>query len=177
MPNWCCGNIRFRGKWDDIIKLISETFEFCSYSGNGLETIQKPCKIETEEDYLIYVRSPFDEGSKSSWCYIKGTSRNFINIFGDPDFSSSAVCKLKEDKDDYIVVFENFCAAWSIEAEPYIDMSKRYNVDIRIMGWERGLGFWQDIVVVNGDVIRNIADDYGGYDGWMWDSAMPYLGG
>ena len=185
MPNWCEGNIRFRGKMRDILKLIENQFMFCKvyvkpvdkYSGQSY-TEEKPSKVTLEDDYLINVSTPFDdtETTNRSYCYIEGTRRNFMSLY-DNDFDSTVIYKLPNKEDDYIVVFDKFSAAWSIEPEPYVEMSKKYHVDIRIMGWEQGLGFWQDIVIVDGKIIRNVADDYGGYDGWMWESALPYVGG
>lgn len=34
MPNWCKGNIGFRGKMEDILKLIKEQFLFCKIRWN-----------------------------------------------------------------------------------------------------------------------------------------------
>lgn len=182
MPNWCSGNIRFKGKMEDILKLIKERFIFCKLvwdrDKKTMSTEQKPPEVKLEGDYEIEVSSPFDDTATTnkSYCWIKGTSRNFINDM-DQSFVSSIIYDMKNDKNEYIVVFDSYKAAWSIEPEPYMEMSRVYHVDIRVIGWEQGMGFWQDIVVVDGKLIRNIADDYGGYDGWMWESALPYLGG
>lgn len=185
MPNWCTGNIRFCGKLDDIEKLLSEEILFCKYeetSKNQIcerETVEKPAKIRVVDDYEIVVSTPFDDSStpNKSWCYINGTVRNFLNLAKESEFESRVLYRLQSDPNKYIAIFDAFEAAWSIEAEPYIEMSKKYNVDIRIIGWEQGIGFWQDIVIVNGEIIRNVCDDYGGYDGWMWESVLPYVGG
>ena len=183
MPNWCKCNIRFRGKMEDILRLIKENFIFCKIRWNEKTkqtyTEAKLSNVELEGDYLIYVTTPFGDDkdtTNKSYCYIKETRRNFINLVGT-NFESSAVYKLKNKENDYIVVFDEFAAAWNIEPEPYIEMSKKYHVDIRIMGWEQGVGFRQDIVIIDGEIIRNVTDDYGSYDSWMWESALPYVGG
>jgi len=183
MPNWCEGNIRFRGKMEDIINLIKENFIFCKVRWNKETkqsyTEEKQSNVELKGDYLIYVTTPFDDDkdtANKSYCYIKETRRNFINLFGT-NFKSSVIYELQNKENDYIVVFDKFAAAWSIDPKPYIEMSKKYRADIRIMGWEQGLGFWQDIVIIDGKLLRNIADNYGDYDGWMWESALPYVGG
>ena len=184
MPNWCVGNIRFRGKMEDILKLIKEQILFCKIRYNERTkqtyTEEKQSNVELKGDYLICVTTPFDDDkdtTNKSYCYIKETRRNFINLFGGTSFESSAIYELPNKENDYIVVFDKFAAAWSIEPEPYIEMSKKYHVDIRIMGWEQGMGFWQDIVIVDGKLIRYVADDYSSYDGWMWESVLPYVGG
>jgi hypothetical protein len=168
---------------EDILKLIKEQFLFCKIRWNE-ETRQshtelKQSNVELEGDYIIYVTTPFEDDkdtASKSYCYIKKTRRNFINLFGT-NLESRIVHQLQSKENYYIVVFDEFAAAWSIEPEPYIEMSKKYHVDIRIMGWEQGIGFRQDIVIVNGEIIRNVTDDYGGYDSWMWESALPYVGG
>lgn len=183
MPNWCEGNIRFRGKMEDIVKLLKENLLFCKISLNKetreTYTEEKQCNVDLEDDYVIHITTPFEddkETTNKSYCYINNTRRNFISLY-ETNFDSAVIYELPNKKNDYIVVFDKFASAWSIMPDPYIEMSKKYHVDIRIIGWEQGLGFWQDIVIANGKLIRNIADDYGGYDGWMWESALPYVGG
>lgn len=186
MPNWCKGNIRFCGKLNDIIKLLENEIVYCKYGdekengGNkNWETITKPAIVTVIEDWEITIKTPFDDSAtkSKSWCYINNTCRNFLNLGEGSEFESRMLYQLQKDKDKYIAVFDDFEAAWGIEPDPYVEMSKKYNVDIRIIGWEQGLGFWQDIVIIDGNLVRNVSDDYGDYDGWMWESALPYVGG
>ena len=180
MPNWCEGNIRFRGKIDDILKLLRERFIFCKYN-EGLETITQPGKVVVDEDrYEIKLYCPFDEADKS-WCYIDGTHRNFINNFNNPEVVCSAEIVyesgvVEEDK-RAIVVFNYFQSAWNIEPDPYVEMSKEYGVDIQIFGWERGNGFDQHIIIEDGELILNKKRGCDRYFDWVWETEMPYMGG
>lgn len=176
MPNWCAGNIRFRGKMDDILKLLSEKLRYCYYDGETRNTVTKPVTVEYNEDEgEVTISAPHN--AHGSWSYIVGTSRNFLNLYEGSGFTSVATYEAKDKNDRDIVVFDNFAAAWSIEPEPYIEMSKKYNVDIRIFGWERGIGFDQEIEIVDGELTRNHCSEHKDYAGWMWNTAMPYYGG
>ena len=175
MPNWCAGNIRFRGKLNDILNLLKEKMLYCRYSG----TTEKKPAIVTYDDFSIEIKSPYEDADRS-WCYIDGTHRNFLNIFGGPVIISECICfetEKRDANDNAIVVFDNFQAAWSIEPAPYVEMSKKYNVDICIMGWERGMGFSQCIIVEDGIIIEDSCSEHKSYYDWMWKTAMPYLGG
>ena len=176
MPNWCSGNIRFRGNIDNILKLLNENIIICTYAdelneNNQIDTIQSAPRIKTEKikDEVIEVSIMAD--NNKSWFYINNTHRNFLNNF-DSLIISSDVCKLKDGR--YIVTFSDFQAAWGIEAEPYVEMSKKYNVDIHIFGWEQGMEYDQEIEVINGELKKNILNDG---DDWKWSTAMPYIGG
>jgi len=178
MPNWCSGNIRFCGKTDDILRLLKENLKYYTYQYDEKtkrsENVGKDAIVEWDDDNeMIQVCSPWED-SERSWCHINGTRRNFINLFSGPDFFSKATC-IRNGRS--IIVFDNFSAAWSIDPTPYVEMSKKYNVDIRIMGWERGVGFDQDIIVEKGEITRNACSESKDYWDWIWDTEMPYLGG
>lgn len=176
MPNWCSGNIRFRGKMDDILRLLRQKLVYCRYTDNH-ETVSEPAKVYHDESYdEIIVASPFESGNKG-WCYISGTHRNFLDLGGTSEFWSSTLYIPENDKKPSIVVFDSFQAAWSIEPEPYVKMSEEFGVDIKIFGWERGVGFDQEIEIVDGNLIRNQATEYKDYGDWMWNTELPYMGG
>ena len=174
MPNWCSGNIRFRGKMDDILKLLRERVRYCYYDGETRNNVTKPVNVEYDE-WEVKISAP--NIAHGSWSYIAGTHRNFLNLYEGSDFTSSSVHDAKDENDKDIVVFDNFSAAWSIEPEPYMEMSKKYNVDIKIFGWERGIGFDQEIEIVDGNLVKNHCSVFKNYADWMWNTALPYMGG
>lgn len=179
MPNWCAGNIRFRGKLDNIIELLRHNIVCCRYTDEH-ETETASAKVEYNDDYCeIRVSSPFEEGNLG-WFYIDGTRRNFLDldVCGSEIASVSSYIPDKEENEkSWIFVFENFAAAWSIEPEPYVEMSKEFGVDIKIFGWERGVGFDQEIEVIGGMLIKNYCSEHQDYIDWMWNTALPYMGG
>ena len=109
--------------------------------------------------------------------YIEGTERNFLdreykyNIkeMLIPDFDT-----YDDREDERIILFDCFKAAWNIDPEPYEEFSKKYNIDIRIDGWERGMEFYVNLIIEHGEVTKRTEIKY---DDWAWDSQMPQLGG
>ena len=67
-----------------------------------------------------------------------------------------------------------FKAAWDVESEPYIELSKAYNVDIKIEAFERGMEFSRYILIENGNLKE---DKETKYDDYVWECVMPNLGG
>lgn len=177
MPNWCEGNIRFRGNIDDVIKLLSENILVCRFSDetdeNGRITTltSKPIVDVTKDSEGDVEEIALSTNNSKSWFYINGTHRNFI----DEDGCSVDTCDVfKLDDGQYIIIFSGFKAAWSIESAPYVEMSEKYNVDIHIFGWERGMEFDQEIEIINGNLIK---DKVSNGKNWLWEASMPYLGG
>lgn len=64
--------------------------------------------------------------------------------------------------------------AWDISSEPYINLSKQYNVDIKIEAFERGMEFSRYILIEKGELKE---DKEIKYDDYVWDCVMPNLGG
>lgn len=167
MPNWCEGNIRLRGSCAAIMNFIRNEIEVTGYRSfpDGLE--QQP--IEIEEFYEeVTVKVP--EGMKTTaFCrfYIKGTRRNFID-------GESIEFSLDKDKEKDTICIDNCKAAWGFESEPYLEKAKKYGIDIRIVGFERGMQFVQVIEIVNGEVVHDLEIKY---DDWYWECMMPNMGG
>ena len=75
--------------------------------------------------------------------YIKGTHRNFV----EPNDIN-----VWKRKDGNACVAVGFKAAWDVKSEPYIELSKAYNVDIKIEAFERGMEFSRYILIENGNL-------------------------
>ena len=67
-----------------------------------------------------------------------------------------------------------FKGAWVINSEPYVNLSRKYNVDIKIEAFERGMEFSQFILIEKGELKE---DKDIKYDNYVWDCVMPNLGG
>ena len=74
MPNWCEGNIRFRGKVKDIKRFLMNEIVVCSYERNGdmCETVERKPDID-DKGYELLITKP-----DHAWFYIKTTHRNFF---------------------------------------------------------------------------------------------------
>lgn len=65
-------------------------------------------------------------------------------------------------------------AAWNVDETPYIEMSKKYNVDFRVYGYEMGLEFNREIEIVEGRLVTNRRIKFKDY---KWECPDPTLGG
>lgn len=119
------------------------------------ELDKEAIKID-RKDEAIYVEKT---------AYIKGTRRNFVE-------PNDIIVYKRKDGNACIAV--EFKAAWDVESEPYIELSKAYNVDIKIEAFERGMEFSRYILIENGNLKE---DKETGYDDYVWECVMPNLGG
>lgn len=167
MPNWCEGKLKVRGKKENIMKWISEcvaVWELDVEKGKPLYD----ALIYREDVNGVSFTCDDDEihVSVKRDAHIAGTRRNFVEKY-ENDFLLGA-----EDGKDIIILPVK--AAWALESEPYEEMSKKYGLDFRFYGYERGMEFNQEIEVVDGEttIDREIQ-----YDDYYWECPDPMLGG
>ena len=156
MPNWCKGSLKVRGKISDLKEFVQQGLEPVSYMGDALE----PLVFTTEDETSIFVR----ENKVSLW--MKGTHRhfcepNYIEVYAD-------------DQETPVIMILPMKAAWSIDAEPLQELCKKFHVDMKIQGFERGMEFSQVIEIVDGEIVQ---DEELHYNDWNWDCPCPEMGG
>lgn len=172
MPNWCEGNIRFRGACKNIKALLENEVECVGHkAGSFMEVVTLKPVVKAELYQLTMERPDNGDGVIFPAFHIKGTRRNFLDgttveFHGDYDTD--------DEREVRILVCDSFKAAWGIESKPYVDMSKKYDVDIHIFGWEMGMEFAQEVEIVKCELVK---DEEVKYDDWDWECPMPYLGG
>ena len=162
MPNWCEGMLKIRGKQEDVFNLLADNLQVWKTiiikepKLYMREEIDKEAIVVDKEGELIWVKKT---------AYIKGTRRNFVepNEIG-----------VWKGKDGNACIAVEFKAAWDVESEPYIKLSKAYNVDIKIEAFERGMEFSRYILIENGNLKE---DKETKYDDYVWECVMPNLGG
>lgn len=79
---------------------------------------------------------------------------------------------LSEDDKEIICLNSNF--AWGIEATELLETCKRYNVDMRIYAFERGMEFNQEIEITDGKITIN---KYIKFNNYQWECPMQDIGG
>lgn len=164
MPNWCEGSLKIRGKFEDLKKLCKE--EFAVYS---IKITRERVFTELDKN-ATKIMCGDKEGAEEFWmqfdreAHINGTRRNFVT-------SSDIVFFNNGDKSVCVVEFK---AAWGIDSAPYLELAKKYNVDIRLYGFERGMEFNQEVIIENGEIIKDEEIKFDDYD---WECVMPHLGG
>lgn len=160
MPNWCEGRIKIRGKFSDVVSCIKNSFEGVKYYKG--EVLNAPENITIDDNYIsdgefqIFFRDTV---------YIKNTRRAFVD--GD-------CCIIAKNQDSQVIAVIQFKQAWAVVPENYIEMSKTYNVDIRIQAFECGMEFSQDVIIEKGKITQNNTIKY---DDWGWDCPVPDWGG
>lgn len=175
MPNWCGGNIRFRGKKEDIIKLLENEIKYCRHATKDGETEVNPVKVFVDEYDELKISPAIED--RNGWFWINDSQRAFLEAVDTIIFDQGFYPYIYDENGEWILTLEGFRQVWSIHSEDYVEMSKKYNVDIRIFGWERGMCFSQEVEIIKGDVTKDIFEDYNHGKDWMWDCPMPYLGG
>lgn len=161
MPNWCEGILKIRGKHENVFKLLVENLQVWEtvITKEPLEVKEVLNKEAIEIDYEDF------EICLKKTAYIKGTCRNFteenhINVWKRKDGTACIAIHIK--------------GAWDIESDTYIELAKKYNVDIKIEAFERGMEFSRFILVENGELKEDKEIEY---DDYVWDCVMPNLGG
>ena len=162
MPNWCEGILKIRGKQKNVFSLLADNLQvwktvFVEEPNFDMrEELDKEAIKIDREDEIIYVEKA---------ARIKGTHRNFVQ----PND-----IEVWEGEDGNTCIAVEFKAAWDVESEPYVRLSKTYNVDIKIEAFERGMEFSRYILIESGELKEDKEITYGDY---VWDCVMPNLGG
>ena len=99
--------------------------------------------------------------------HLKGSRRAFIMeeayIYID-NFSS----------EEETTIFIPIKQAWAFIPENFKRISDEYDVDVRVIGWERGMAFKQEIEILRGcEPVEKVTE----YDNWAWEAECPSFGG
>lgn len=151
IPNWCVGTLKVRGKVKDLKRFVLEGLEPVGFLGESKGRLQF---------------NEFDECECNDSCYIENTRRGFVEDL--------YVCIDTDDEDDVTIIHMDCKFAWGISAEELQKTCKKYNVDMKIFAFERGMEFNQDIEIVDGQIIK---DDEIKFDDYSWECICPNKGG
>ena len=154
MPNWCEGILKIRGTKENIKN-------FCENGllGDG----EKKTATITINDY------DFILNNSASYLWIEGTRRHFIEING----TYTGNCFYDENTNKCLLMLP-FKSAWCIDSDQLQTISEKYHLDFRIKGYECGMGFTQEIEILDGKITLDIDQNY---DDYAWECEQPDLGG
>lgn len=160
MPNWADGHIKVRGKTEDIKKFLKEGFSAIPTIRFGDDgPIEIPRKHEYKVDKeMVVLRSETN-------FYMEGSHRHFIQ-------KDHLEFYLFEDEEQ--IEIPGFSAAWNAKAEYFQEVSKKYNLAIKIYTWECGGEFNQVIEVKDGEILQDKTEEFEDY---FWDSTYGDMGG
>lgn len=164
MPNWCKGNLKVRGKKENIINFLKDGTILLEgfWNPKGINV-----ELEINEIDEIEIKN-ISKAENRDCLYIKGSRRNFIDPIEDTIFMHET------DTDECIICLQNFKAAWGIDADALRTISNRYNIDFKIYGFEAGMEFNQDIEITKGKIIK---DEEIKFKDYVWECIEPDLGG
>lgn len=172
MPNWASGSIRFRGKAEDIRKFLENEIIVEHRKEEGGLAISTP-RVDINLVTMTAEVTPQDGKERGLGLYINGSNRNFLILWTNSAYADY-VCEVADD--EIIVGFESFTAAWGVEAEFYVELAKKYNIDIRIVTWECGMCVEDSITISrNATLIRHC--ETMDSDDWFWMAVHPGFGG
>lgn len=154
MANWICGDLKVRGTKDNIKKFLIE----------GLISTGSKIKpeITCDDKWEFSIRSNTDS------FYIKDTRRSFIEKEEIHTYINDW-----EDDEERVIVLE-YKSAWGIDVVGLVNLSKEFNIDFKILGFELGMEFNQDVEIVKGEVIKNEKITFDDYE---WECIRPHIGG
>lgn len=165
MPNWSKGVLKIRGKKKDIINFLNSGIERYGYPRNGEDYTELPLNIQCDEFGDIFCEETDEE--HHSWLHFKNSRRLFVN--GNIEWY------FNDDENIEEVVALDIKQAWRIDEEYFVDTSKTYNIDFKLMVFENGCCFTQEIEVVKGELILNRTTEY--KENYAWEVYDPRLGG
>lgn len=151
MPNWSEGCLKVRGKAANVKKFVLEGLQPVDFFGNALPKLELSDlgEVDTDKD-----------------CWIGGTTRGFVeNLYADFSF-------VEDDETFTATLDAKF--AWAADAEELSALCKKYSVDMKLYAFERDSQFNQDILIVDGLILRNNRIEFEDYN---WECICPTLGG
>ncbi|HJF33284.1 MAG TPA: hypothetical protein K8V56_16095 [Sporosarcina psychrophila] len=154
MPNWAEGLIKIRGTRQDIRKFLTQGLKPTNYSYSSQQF-----EVEIEEDEFELTMKALHG------FYIKNTRRSFID--GEINWWF-------DDVELEVLTIESFKQAWVVEASQFSEISKEFNLDIKIYAFESGMEFNQNIEIHKGEIIKN---EVIRFDDYKWECLYPDLGG
>lgn len=170
-PNWAEGNLRIRGKRENLISFLIN--ELCCIKGS--DNSDEP--VETSPIYIkencggwtiILIK---DDGSLNNF-HFKNSDTQYIECAEqDLELSLSEGPNLNKDQ---VIFIDCFNAAWDIDEDFFKRCAIQYKIDIRIFVWELGLQWSKaSTFYKNGKTEM----EYKQYADWLWDCPLPHYGG
>ncbi len=156
MPNWCVGTLKVRGKISDLKRFVLDGLQPISLLGEDLD----PLYLSEEDEQSFSLET----GGNILW--MRETCRHFC----EPDY----IEVYADDGETPTIMFLPMKAAWGIDASSLLNLCQKFNVDMRVQGFEGGMEFSQFIEIIDGKITH---DDEIKYDDWAWECPCPLLGG
>lgn len=173
MPNWCSGSLKLRGQYENQVKFFTEGLNEYNYEWNFDEKQQSVEIVVPKDKWIHRIEEYGEAGAREfvmeiepgEWVYVEGTKRAFIT----PGYIDIA-------ENESIVAVE-INQAWDFRADDWINISKKYGLDIKLWGVDHGGGFMHEIEIVKGEIVSDISKHWDNYNDFLWECPLPWLGG
>lgn len=171
MPNWCEGTLKVRGNYEDVRRWAVDALKcYNAHWTKDKDGMPQYVPKLAENGVIIEITNGDELCISVRECdaHITGTRRHFIK-------KGEYSCFLQEKGNRKIArLCMNFEAAWKIDIEPLLEMSKKYDIDFCLHGYECGAEFNQSIIVEHGKIIKNEVIQF---DDYAFECPFPNLGG
>ena len=178
MPNWCQGTLRIRGPKKNVMKFLNECFEVNDVRFRDDQGQLMPVRSMMEgvktEDVNVGSWVPVHLNGNGEYIYVAGTKRAFIEWDPVIGMYQNGMVVYHYDDNMTMMVILPVKQAWSFHDEDWIEISKNYEIDLHLFGWECGMEFSQELEIQNGKVMK---DETCEYTDWLWESPCPFVGG
>ena len=151
MPNWSKGCLKVRGKAASVKKFILECVKPIDPNSNGLLKLEISDLGEIESKGVCWI-----DGTKVGW--VENLLVDFSFVEDDETFTATLDAKF----------------AWAADADELLASCKKYDVDMKLYAFEKGMGFNQDILIVDGEIRRDCRIEFEDYN---WECICPTVGG
>lgn len=175
MPNWIRGSLKLRGTYENIKRFFMDGIMVYRYDWETSSHIPQP-----QETWLEVYDEPDDfeiDILNDEWAHVEGTQRAFITNGTNIHIEKRQKLEASDDEPIIITVCE-IQQAWSFKEDDWIDISKKYGVDLKLYGIEAGTGITEEMIIINGNLLQHKVYKYGhNYDQFLWDCPIPWFGG
>ncbi len=164
MPNWCEGTLKVRGTKKNIIKFLEKGICELQHGNDAFNYIESKPNYEKDDYEMCLNVNDFEN------VYIKNTRRCFVT--NDIHFY-----EYNEHLDTIDVLCIDIKQAGDIVANDFVEISKEYDLDIRIVAFENGMQFTREVEIVKGEPIIDKETSYDNLLEYCWEVYDPRLGG
>lgn len=164
MPNWVEGSIKFRGSVKEIKRFLRTELIDAKYDTPLVEIFDGfgSSRLMVSE-YATYFK-----GSRRAF-----TDRFHKNRWGI-DFEELDEAVDNQSNENVRTIFElPFEQAWTLNYDWIRDLSKKYEFDVKIFGYESGMQFYDIVEYSKGEFI---AEDYKSFKGNSYAWEVPFMG-
>lgn len=179
MPNWCAGTLRIRGAKENVMKFLDEGFVIYNQCApSNLGSVSFVCKMMDRVNKKLFDGDSFsinvDLHDDGEYVYVSDTKRAFTEWDPIVGLYRNEIVTLFNEYRDTMMVILPIKQAWGFVTDNWVELSKKYNIDLHLFGWEQGMQFEQEIEIHNGAIVKDIERKY---KDWFWECPNPFVGG